>query len=61
MSKIIEEIRSGINRKFRVRELDSNGNQIHCFETWYTSKSLKKNGFTYFFLFDKITIPNRTR
>lgn len=60
MSKIIEEIRSGINRKFRVRELDSNANQIHCFETWYTSKSLKKNGFTYFFLFDKDGNLNET-
>lgn len=53
MPRTIEEIRSGINRKFRVRIMDSDGNQTNCFEVWYTSKMLKKDGFTYLFLFDK--------
>lgn len=53
MPRTIEEIRSGINRKFRVRELDGDGNQIRCFEVWYTPKMLKIGGFTYLFLFDK--------
>ena len=60
MPRTIEEIRSGINRKFRVRELDSNGSQICCYEVWCTLKTLKENGFTYVFLFDKNGNLNET-
>ena len=41
MPRTIEEIRLGINRKFRVREFDSNGNQIPCILVRCTLKTLK--------------------